>query len=372
MRMIADSIGDDCNVIYVNMEYSENYGLRGWKELLQHVNDRIDPNEKNILFIDEVQDTQHWELAIRDLIAKRKCDIFLTGSNSNLLSSEYSTYLGGRFNSIHMLPLSYSECRSFSKKYMKDGDRTTVFERFVRIGGFPILWRNKTNTSSSMQTVRDIVDVSVSNDIENRYQIKNRSLLKDLLRCVASFIGNYVSANNLFNTLKASGTRVSKDTVYEYLGYLESANILIRANVFDIRGKKVLTSRYKYYLTDLGIKHMLLGYRPEDTPGHMENIIFTELLGRGYDVYVGDSDGKEVDIIAERNGHRLYVQACMQLDSEDAMKREFGNLETIDDNFPKYVVLMDAGIYEGTSDKGIICCGLKEFLETETFGQNVR
>lgn len=358
MRLFSDSMGDR-NRIYLNMELAENHGLRDWRGLLDHVGSNMDTETRSVLLIDEVQNIKGWELAIRDLLARGSCDIYLTGSNSNLLSSEYSTHLGGRFNEVRMLPLSYTECIGFRKLFGGEGD---VFERFVRIGGFPILWRNPMDVDSSMQTVRDIVDVSLINDVYERYGIKNKRLLRDLLRCVLSTVGKYVSANNIYRTLRSSGVKVSPDTVYEYLGHLESANILIRAEVFDIKGRRVLTTRYKYYATDLGIKHALLGYRPEDTPGHMENIIFTELLGRGYDVYVGDSGGKEVDIVAERNGNRIYVQACQTIRSDETFEREFGNLGSIDDSFPKYVVMMDPGIYGGTTDKGIICCSLEEFL----------
>ncbi|MGD9706710.1 MAG: ATP-binding protein [Candidatus Delongbacteria bacterium] len=361
MRIFSESLGDG-NTIYIDMELAENYGLKGWKALLGRVDSLIVEGKRNALFIDEVQNIQGWELAIRDLIARNVCDIYITGSNSDLLSSEYSTHLGGRFNEIGMLPLSYPECVEFRNMYGGDGE---VFDRFIRIGGFPILWRNPTDVQSSMQTVRDIVDVSISNDIEIRYGIKNKLLLRDLLRCTVSMIGNYVSANNIYKTLRSSGIRTSTDTVYEYLGFLESANILIRANVFDIKGRKVLSSKYKYYVTDLGIKHALIGYRPEDTPGHMENMIFTELLGRGYEVYVGDSEGKEIDFVAERNGDRMYIQACQAIQSEETMGREFGNLESIRDSFPKYVVMMEPGVYEGVTDKGIVCCGLKEFLSDD-------
>jgi uncharacterized protein len=361
MKIFSESLRDD-NIIYINMELAENYDLKDWKALLGNVDSNIVEGKRNALFIDEVQNISGWELAIRDLIARNVCDVYITGSNSDLLSSEYSTHLGGRFNEIGMLPLSYSECVEFRNVYGGDGE---VFDRFVRIGGFPILWRNPADVQSSMQTVRDIVDVSISNDIELRYGIKNKLLLRDLLRCTASMIGNYVSANNIYKTLRSSGIRTSTDTVYEYLGFLESANILIRANVFDIKGRKVLSSKYKYYVTDLGIKHALIGYRPEDTPGHMENMIFTELLGRGYEVYVGDSEGKEIDFVAERNGDRIYIQACQAIQSEETMRREFGNLESIRDSFPKYVVMMEPGVYEGVTDKGIVCCGLKEFLSDD-------
>lgn len=363
MRMFADSFDPDrFNVIYLSMELAENRHLREWMRLLEEIEGRMDPGKENILFIDEVQNIEGWELAIRDLIAKESCDIYLTGSNSNLLSSEYATHLGGRFNSIGMLPLCYSECLSFGERFGSEGD---VFERFVRIGGFPILWRNPADIESSMQTVRDLVDVSIANDIELRYGIKNRPLLRDLLRCVLSTIGKYVSANNLYNTLRSTGTKVSPETVYSYLGYLESANLVVRANVFDIRGKRVLSSKYKYYVSDLGIKHALLGYRPEDTPGHMENMIFTELSGRGYRVHVGDSDGREVDFVAEKGGMRIYVQACQAIQSEDTLKRELSAFDTIDDSFPKYLVLMDPGVFAGVTEKGIVCCGIREFLLKE-------
>lgn len=363
MRMFADSFDPDrFNVIYLSMELAENRHLREWMRLLEDIEGRMDPGKESILFIDEVQNIEGWELAIRDLIAKESCDIYLTGSNSNLLSSEYATHLGGRFNSIGMLPLCYSECLSFGERFGFEGD---VFERFVRIGGFPILWRNPADIESSMQTVRDLVDVSIANDIELRYGIKNRPLLRDLLRCVLSTIGKYVSANNLYNTLRSTGTKVSPETVYSYLGYLESANLVVRANVFDIRGKRVLSSKYKYYVSDLGIKHALLGYRPEDTPGHMENMIFTELSGRGYRVHVGDSDGREVDFVAEKGGMRIYVQACQAIQSEDTLKRELSAFDTIDDSFPKYLVLMDPGVFAGVTEKGIVCCGIREFLLKE-------
>ena len=358
MRLISKSM-DGCNVIYLNMELGTNYRLRDWTSLLKYVESAIDPDRPNALFIDEVQNIEGWELALRDIVARRLCDIYVTGSNSDLLSSEYSTHIGGRFNTIRMLPLSYAECLDFRKAYGGEGD---VFERFLGIGGFPILWHRPVDTQSSLQTVRDIVDVTIVNDIEGRFGIQNKRLLMDILRFVLSTLGSYVSSNSIYNTLISSGVRVSRDTVYSYLEYLEAANILIRAETFDIRGKRVLTSKYKYYATDLGIKHALLGHRPDDAPGHMENVIFTELLGRGYDVYVGGVNGKEIDFVAEKFGKRIYVQACHSILYEKTMEREFGNLDAIGDNFPKFLVLMEPGVYEGVTESGIICCGLKEFL----------
>ena len=358
MRLLSESM-EGRNVIYLNMELGTNYHLRNWTALLKHVESEIDPASTNALFIDEVQNIKGWELALRDLVARRLCDIYVTGSNSDLLSSEYSTHIGGRFNAIRMLPLSYTECQEFREAYGGEGD---VFDRFIEIGGFPTLWHRPVDMQSSLQTVRDIVDVTIVNDIEGRFGIKNKRLLMDILRFVLSTIGSYVSSNNIYNTLVSSGEKVSRDTVYSYLEYLEAANIVIRAETFHVRGKRILTSKYKYYATDLGIKHALLGYRPEDAPGHMENIIFTELLGRGYDVYVGDIDGREIDFVAEKFGKRIYVQACQAIRHEKTMEREFGNLEAVGDSFPKFLVMMEPGVYKGVTESGVICCGLREFL----------
>jgi len=189
-----------------------------------------------------------------------------------------------------------------------------------------------------------------------------------ILKTVASTVGSYVSAINIYNTLVSGGVPVSKETVYEYLGYLEAANIIIKAETMDIRGRAVLRSSYKYYVTDLAIKHALLGYRPNDISGHIENIVFTELLGRGYAVYLGRSDEKEVDIVADRGNERIYVQVCTMFGSDETMKRELGSLESIRDNYPKFVVLKDPGVFRGTTSKGIVICGLKEFLEAENPG----
>ncbi|MDR1690609.1 MAG: ATP-binding protein [Candidatus Methanoplasma sp.] len=364
----ADSLPAGTNVIRINMEFSENIELRTWQKLLEHITARLDDYRENLLIIDEVQDVPGWEIAVRDLIAKSSCDIYITGSNSNLLSSEYSTYLGGRYDSVHVMPLSFSECVEFHEKYHGTANRDDILQRFIRVGGFPILWRYNQDETSSLRTVRTLVDSSVNNDITARYGVRNVDLLMRILKTLASTVGSYVSAVNIYNTLKSNGTSVSKDAVYEYLGYLEAANIIIKAETTDVRGREILRTGHKYYFTDLAIKHSLIGYRPEDTPGHMENIIFTELKGRGYDVHVGRAEGKEVDIVADKGNERIYVQACMTFGSEETIKREFSSLESIDDNHPKFIVLMDVGPYRGISAKGIICCGLREFLEMRTYG----
>ena len=348
------------NVVYINTEFHEFSGLNDWEKLLAYIESKHRDGAENILIVDEIQNIDKWELAVRDLIARRMFDIYLTGSNANLLSSEYSTHLGGRFNRIRMLPLSYSECKTFADRYLPEKD---ILERFIRIGGFPILWTSDIPERSCMQTVSDIAEVILSKDIEQRFNVRNPTLLRDIYRMILSTIGNYVSSNKIHSTIRTTGSRTTVDTVNEYIGYLEAANLIIRANVFDLKGRRVLDSKHKYYVTDLGLKHSAIGYRPEDIAGHMENIIFTELMYRGYEVYVGDYNGKEIDIVAVKDGSRLYVQACSEIDGQKTFEREFGNLSKIQDSFPKYVVMMDPGVYRGVTDGGIICCSLRDFLE---------
>ena len=350
----------DANVVYINTELYEFSGLDDWIKLISYIESKYRDGTGNVLIVDEIQNIEKWELAVRDLIARKMFDIYLTGSNAKLLSSEYSTHLGGRYNRICMLPLSYGECRVFAERFLPDKN---VLDRYMRIGGFPILWISDMPERSCMQTVRDIAEVILSKDIEQRFRIRNHALLRDIYRTILSTVGSYVSSNNIHAAIRSAGSKTTVDTVNEYIGYLEAANLIIRANVFDLKGRRILENKHKYYATDLGLKHSLLGYRPEDIPGHMENILFTELMYRGYEVYVGDYNGKEIGIVAVKDGSRIYVQACSAIDSRKTFDRESGNLAKIPDSFPKYVVMMEPGIYRGTTDTGIICCSLREFLE---------
>ena len=354
----------DANVVYINTELHEFSSLGDWEKLLSYIESEYRQGIDNVLIVDEIQNIEKWELTICDLIARKMFDIYLIGSNANLLSSEYSTHLGGRFNRIRMLPLSYEECKIFAERFLSKKD---VLDRYMRVGGFPILWISDMPERSCMQIVRDITEVILSKDIEQRFNIRNHVLLRDIYCTILSTIGSYVSSNNIYSTIRSTGSKTTVDTVNEYIGHLEAANLIIRANVFDLKGRRTLENKHKYYATDLGLKHSLLGYRPEDISGHMENILFIELMYRGYEVYVGDYNGKEIDLVAIKDGSRLYIQACSSIDSQKTFDREFGNLAKIPDSFPKYVVMMEPGAYRGVTDTGIICCSLVEFLEKENY-----
>ena len=230
-----------------------------------------------------------------------------------------------------------------------------------RRGGFPSVWVADYEESDAMSEIRDIVQSILMIDIVRRYRVKCTDVLESILAFLCDNIGNVSSLNSIAKTLSSSGKGVNKDLVYEYAGYLEAACLVDKVETYDIRGKGIFTSKYKYYLADIGIRSALLGFRLSDVPGYIENIVYLELKSRGYEIWIGDNNGKEVDFIAKKNGRSIYIQATAALDSGSVVKREFGNLEGISDYYPKYVVVMNKGPLDSDID-GIHCIGLKDFL----------
>lgn len=215
--------------------------------------------------------------------------------------------------------------------------------------------------SDAMSEVRDIIQSILMTDIVGRYSVKRVDVLERILMFLCDNIGNISSLNSIANALSSSGRGVHKDLVYEYAGYLEAACLVDRVETYDIKGKAILGSKYKYYLADVGIRNALLGFRTSDIPGNIENIVYLELKSHGYRVRVGSNGGREIDFVAERNGELIYIQAAMALEDESTISREFGNLRGIADNYPKYVVVLNRGPLDTDVD-GIICMGLKDFL----------
>ncbi|MDR3205881.1 MAG: ATP-binding protein [Candidatus Methanoplasma sp.] len=369
MDMTADEIASsnsDANIIRINMEVYSNRRLREADALYGRIKELLDGSRENFLFIDEIQDVPEWESVIRSLIAEKCCDIYITGSNSALLSSEYSTYLSGRINSIPVQPLTFRECVRFVKETGGDaGDAHAILDEYIRFGGFPDLWTSKRSESSAYSTLADIYSTIVLRDVASRYNIRSIASFEKVISFLCDNIGKVTSPFNIYNKMKEEKDPVDKTTVYAYLDHLEKSYFVRKAERYDIRGKKLLESRHKYYLSDIGLKHALLGYREEDIPGHIENIIFNELTARGYRAAVGDIDGKEVDFVAERMGRKLFIQAVHSLSSEDAVGREFGNLSRVDGGFPKFVVGMDPRWKTGDHVDGIRYRDLAEFLTAD-------
>ncbi|MCL2317505.1 MAG: ATP-binding protein [Methanomassiliicoccaceae archaeon] len=364
MEQISQKISSDtdANVVYVDMELMANIDLKDTEKFYRHIKDRLIEGKKNVLFVDEVHEVTKWESVIRSLIAEKECDIYLTGSNSKLLSSEYATYLSGRIDTLEMQPLSFRECRTFNDAYCSQRNDEKLMWKYIEIGGFPLVWLREQSNMSAYRTLRDILNTVKTKDIVDRYGIKDRDLLERIFLFICSNLGNLTSLNNMYNILHAENGNVTRSTVYDYAGHLESSYLVYKAHVHEVKGKKLLSEKYKYFLPDIGLKHAALGYRFNDIAGHMENILFLDLKARGYDVWIGDNAGKEVDLVGEKFGERVYVQSVYRF-SENAVKREFDNLKGIDDNHPKYVVTMDENM-RGNTD-GIICCGLDEFLKKD-------
>lgn len=368
LSMLIDDIKKEdpkANIIRINFEEMAFRDLKDYEKLYSYISDHCKDGVKNYLFVDEIHEADGWEMAVRSLIAEHRCEIFITGSNSKLLSSEYTTYLGGRYNSMKVQPLSLKECRSFSKNMEKDPEGEKTFERYLRQGGFPIIWTSDYSDNSAYSMLRDIYAVIISKDLVDRYKIRNKELLDRIVAFMCDNIGNVTSLNNVYNELSREYGDIARTTVYEYVEYLENAHFLIKTNSYDIKGKKILNPSYKFYLTDIGMKHALMGYRKEDIAKHLENIVFLEMLNRGYDVFVGIVQGKEIDFVAKKAGNILYVQVTYMLSSDDTIEREFGNLKKIKDDHPKYVVGMDPMWKDGGNVEGIKYRDIREFLTSD-------
>jgi len=366
LEMVSAGLGDDCAVVIVNMELWKNRKYRDPEKLYSMIKGSLVNGKRNFLFIDEVQDIKEWESVIRSLIAEECYDIFLTGSNSRLLSGEFATFLSGRLNTIDVFTLTFSECIDFERICRGEADIDDILRKFLRFGGFPSVWRMDYRESEADSEISDIVSAVMMRDIMSRYPVKNPDVLNRILNYLCDNIGNITSINNIYTALRTDDKGIGKDMVYSYVGYLESACLITKVMTFDIKGKRHLASAYKYYLADIGIKNASVGFRPNDIAGYMENIIYLELRSRGYTVWVGDNDGREIDLVGERNGRYVYVQAVSELSGDRVVNREFGNLKGIDDNYPKYVVTLGDGPLNADVD-GIICCKMADFLLREDY-----
>jgi len=369
MQMTANEIvskDPDVNVIEVNLELWSNRHLLDADALYHHIKDRIAPGKDNRLFVDEIQDVKEWESVIRSLIAERCCDIYLTGSNSSLLYSEYSTYLSGRLNTISVQPLTLRECMDFRES--SEGVRpeaSDTLNEYLILGGFPDVWLRPISEDSAYSMLRDIYAHIILKDIVQRHGVKNTEVLGKITGFLCDNIGNNTSPHNIYTKLIAEKERVDIETVYQYIGYLEEAYFVTKVKRFDLKGKKHLESDYKYYIADIGLKHSLLGFRREDVSKHIENTVYNEMVARGYEVCIGKAGKKEIDFVGERSGKKIYIQATYVLASDETIEREFGNLKGIQDGFPKYVVGKDPEWKTGDQVDGIVYRDLAEFLTSD-------
>lgn len=311
---------------------------------------------KGYLLLDEVQEIDGWEEVVNSLLEEADTDIYVTGSNSKLMSSEISTYLTGRYVTIPVYTLSFAEYLKFNEGNSLSAQ--ALLERYIKMGAFPFIAANSFDERSAYQIVNDIYNTVVSRDIVIRHKISKPELFDRVVRYIIENVGQTFSATSISKFLKSENRTISVETVYNYIKWLCDAFIIYPCRRYDLQGKGILKTQEKYYLADISLKYSLLGYNRKMLPGILENIVFLEMKRRGYDVYVGKNNSAEIDFAGMRYDERIYVQVCVQLPAESA--REVENLEKIDDHYSKYVVTMNK--LDCGNENGIKIVYLADFL----------
>ena len=304
------------------------------KDMYQDIKADLNATGRNYLLLDEVQEIEGWEKAINSLLELGNTDIYVTGSNSKLMSSEISTYLTGRYVTIPVFPLSFEEYLTF--KAGSSLSQKELLNEYIRYGGFPIVALGTYDERTAYQIVEGIYHSVISNDIARRHSITNQELFNRVVRFIIENVGKNFSANSIVKFLKSEGRSLTVETIYNYLEWLEKAFVIYRCQRYDLQGKAVLKTQEKFYLADPALKYCMMGFNPKSIASMLENIVYFELRRRGYDVYVGKNETKEIDFVAVRRDERVYVQVCREL--PDASDREIVNLLEIKDHYPKYVV----------------------------------
>lgn len=363
LKQIIDELKTNNNIketqiIYINFEFEDYSFIKNDADLNNYIVSQMKSSEKYYLFFDEIQNVKNWEKAINSLKASKNVSIFITGSNSDLLSGELATHLAGRYVSFKMYPFTFKEVCEF-KNISDRNNVDKVFEDYIIWGGLPQRFM-LTDEYQIRTYLSDIYDSIVVKDIVRRFNIKDIDLLNRIIEYIVTTPSQNFSADNLSNYFMNNDSReVSKVTIYNYLEYMTKAMLVNKAARFDIRGKRILNGKYKYYLTDLGIGHIKnIGKRPQ-MGAYLENIVYNELLFRGYDVYVGNLENGEIDFIATRYNEKIYIQVAYILADEKVVEREFGAFKGIEDNYPKYVITMDKLDF---SQDGIIHRNVRDWL----------
>jgi predicted AAA+ superfamily ATPase len=356
---------DRDHIIEMNFERSEFFEIKTYIELAKYVEDRIKDKKKYYVFLDEVQEVIGWEKAVNS-IRLMNTDIYVTGSNSKLLDTDHSTLLGGRTINFRMYPLSFKEFIDFRKECgVKE---SSDIDEYIRLGGFPPVSMYDYSERDARRIVTEIHNTALFNDVVKKNSVKNPQLMDKIVAFLYDNVGNLVSPSGIARYLKSQGRRgTDPETIVNYLRYLEEGLIVRRAQRYDVKGKRLLETNDKYYLADHSLQYAVRDLRADKIQGILENIVYMELVRRGYTVYVGKLDAREVDFVAERtDGQKIYVQVCLEFSAEEVYKREFAPLKEIKDSFPKYVVSMDR--YAERNDEGIIGIHLKDFLLKDNNG----
>lgn len=346
MVQIIDELKDknisEEQIIYINFEYKEFSFIRNDDDLYSYIKSFIKNDSKYYIFLDEIQNVDKWEKTVNSFKAKEKYSIFITGSNSDLLSGELATHIAGRYVSFKIYPFNFFEvCKLKNIDNNNKYELKEYFDDYIKWGGLPQRFEFK--LESQIKTyLSDVYDSIIVKDIINRFEIKDLDLFNRIVEYIVTTPSETFSAETLANYFLGKEERgVAKNTLYNYLEYMVKGNLINKCERYDIRGKRILSGRYKYYLTDLGLGMVKnINKRPQ-LGAYLENVVYNELLVRGYDVSVGNIQNGEIDFIATKDNKIEYYQVTYMLSSDDVIEREFGAYKNIDDNYPKYVISTD-------------------------------
>ena len=344
-----------------SMEYEDMTA----KQMYSELKSRVSPEGKTYFFLDEMQEIKGWEKVVNSLSSDYDVDLYITGSNSRMMSSEISTYLTGRYVSFRIYTLSFAEYLTFKEKYAAVGDPRQELANYIRLGGFPATHLQNYTQDEVYTIVRDIYNSTFFSDIVRRNQVRKIDQLERVVKYTFNNVGNTFSAKSISDYLKAEHRALDNETVYSYLEKLEKAYLLHRCSRYDLQGKEILKTQEKFYLADTSLRYSVLGYNADSVATSLENVVYLELCRRGYAVNIGKTSDGEIDFVATRQNEKVYVQVTQQIASEKTERREYERLLEIRDNYPKYVLRTDE--FAGGNYEGIKTMHVADFLLSDEF-----
>lgn len=357
IQYLVQQLDKKANTIYVNKEQHEFKQIKNADDLFEYVETQLKPKQSNYVFIDEIQEIQDFEIALRQLLVKG-VDIYCTGSNANMLSGDLATHLSGRYIEFHINSLSYTE---FMEMHQLPNNNDTL-NKYIRYGGLPYLVNLPLSDEIVYGYLKSIYNTIILKDIVARYNIRDVDFLDRLVEYLSDNLGSYVSSNKISDFLKSQRVHLSVNTVMNYLKYLSSSFFINKVERIDIIGKKRFEINDKYFFTDLGLMHSIIPFTGAQIGSVFENLVYNQLIYEDYKVYIGKHQDREIDFVAQKGNITKYIQVAYQLPDEKVREREFGNLLKIEDNYEKIVVSAD----EFTTDyKGIKHIHIREFLSNK-------
>ena len=369
LKLIMKKLQEERNVpaeqiVSYRFDSMEYEGMTA-KQMYDELKNSLCPSGRTYLFLDEMQEIPGWERVVNSLASDFDVDLYVTGSNSRMMSSEISTYLTGRYVSFRVYTLSFQEYLTFKSQYTSVGDYHTELAEYIRLGGFPAVHLQQYSQDEIYTIVRDIYQSTIYSDIVKRNQIRKVDQLERVVKYIFNNVGNTFSAKSVSDYLKAEHRALDNETVYGYLEKLEKAYLLHRCSRYDLQGKEYLKTQEKFYLADTSLRYSVLGYNDDTVASSLENVVYLELCRRGYTVAIGKNGENEIDFIATRQNEKLYIQVTQRIDSEKTEKREYERLLEIQDNYPKYVLRTDA--FAGGNYEGVKTMHVADFLLSKEY-----